>query len=169
MFKRTTSGARKVYRYTVDGLLNLKQAKGHYQEFKTLAGRHMDPRAARRANARQESFAHAVQRMNLSADDIRSSYKHYNFRFYLFCFFLGVATALLLWGGIQARWGMVLSSLGAGMIFLGQMFNASFRCYQIRHHELRPVSAWWREKHEWFPTEYVPPRRDGRGLARKDH
>lgn len=154
-FKRTRRAAGKTYRYVRDDLLNLEEAQGHFEDIKALARHHMDPRS--RSSRRSETFAHAVERMGLTPEDIAASYRLYSFRFNLFSFFLGVALAMGCWGAIQGNWLLVLGSIGPLMVFLAMMFNASFRCFQIRHHELLPLSAWWHHRAEWLPGEYSPP------------
>ena len=158
-FKRTRRAANKTYRYVRDDLLNLDEAQGHFKDIKTLASHHLDPRS--RKAGRSETFAHAVERMGLTAEDIASSYRLYSFRFNLFAFFFGVAIALAGWGLLKGNWMLSVTSLGPAMVFVAMMFNASFRCFQIRHHELLPFSAWWHHREEWLPGEYEPPATAG--------
>ena len=166
MFDRTKRTTQRTFRYVKDDVLNVKEAQGHFQDIRNLAREHMDPRLKKNGK-RQETFANAVERLNLSPEDIAASYKSYNFRFYVFSFFGSMAMFLGIWSAIQGSWLGSLSSVGAMMVCVGQAFNASFRCFQIRHHELFSVREWWNAKSEWFPAEYLPPKSKSRSLSRK--
>ena len=166
MFKRTRQTAKKTttktYTYVKDDLLNIKEAQGHFDDIKNLTREHLDPRSKK--TARNETFAHAMERKGLTMEDVAEAYKVYNFRFNLFAFFLGAALFMALWGASQQRWLLVMGAMPAMLIFIGQLFNASFRCFQIRHHELLPVTAWWHHRSEWIPGDYVPPRSSSKSL-----
>lgn len=164
-FKRSRNTAKKTYRYVRDDLLNIDEAQGHYRDIKELAKKNLDPRAQRQG--RNETFAHAMERMGLTMDELPETYKFYSFRFNLFAFFLGAAIFLAAWGAWEGRYFVILGSIPASLIFIAHMFNASFRCFQIRHHELLPVSSWWHNKGEWVPGEYRAPRSKSRSLKRQ--
>lgn len=166
MFDRTKNTAKRTFRYVKDDVLNVKEAQGHLEDIKGLAREHMDPRL-RRAAKRQETFANAVERMGLTPENIAEAYRVHSFRFYVFSFFLSLATFLGIWAAIQGSWLGSISSLGAILVCVGQAFNASFRCFQIRHHELFSVGEWWKAKSEWLPAEYIPPKSKSRSISRK--
>lgn len=167
MFERTRRRTQKTFRYVKDDVVNVKEIQGHYQDAKELAGEYLDPR--RKKTGRTETFANAVERQNLTPEDIAASYKHYSFRFYLFLFFGSFSTFLLIWSLIQTNWFVVAPATAATLIFVAQVFNASFRCFQIRHHELLPVSTWFQRKDQWWPGEYLPPRpRRSKSMSTKD-
>ncbi len=159
-FKRTRNAAKKTtaktYTYVRDDLLNIKEAQGHYQDIKELANTHLNP--FRKREGRNETFAHAMERMGLTMEDVQQAYKFYSFRFNLFAFFFGAALFMAGWGITQQHWMMAVGAVPALLIFTAQLFNASFRCFQIRHHELLPASAWWRHRSEWIPGEYTAPK-----------
>lgn len=166
MFNRTQRTVKRTVNYVKDDLLNVKEAKGHFQDARDLAREHMDPRL-KQGGRRKETFANAVERMNLTPDQIAASYRNYSFRFYLFSFFGSMAFFLGAWAAFRGSWPGAFSGLGAFLIFLGQIFNASFRCFQIRHHELFSVAEWWKAKNEWLPSEYLPPKSKSRSITRK--
>lgn len=164
-FKRSRRTANKTYKYVRDDLLNIDEARGHFDDAKTMAGEHLDPRNLK--SGRNETFAHAMERMGLGLDDLPGTYKFYNFRFNLFAFFLGAAIFLAGWGLWQNQYFVALGAIPGSLIFIAQMFSSSFRCFQIRHHELLPISAWWHNKGEWVPGEYQPPRSSSKSLRRR--
>lgn len=171
MFDRTRrvvgKTAKSTFRYAKDDVFNAKEVQGHFQDVKDLARAHLDPR--RRSTRRTETFANAVERLQLSPEDIASSYKNHSFRFYLFLFFAGMSLSLGVWAAWRLNWMGLAPALGATLVCAAQMFSASFRCFQIRHQELLPVKEWWRARDEWWPTEYTPPRpRSGRSMTRKE-
>lgn len=165
-FKRSRNTAKKTYRYVRNDLLNIDEAQGHYRDIKDLAKKTLDPRVQKQG--RNETFAHAMERMGLKMEDLPETYKFYSFRFNLFAFFLGAAIFLAVWGTWQGNYFVPMGSIPAALIFIAQMFNASFRCFQIRHHELLPVSSWWHSKNEWLPTEYRAPRSKSKPLKKRE-
>lgn len=167
MFERTRDRTKKTFRYVKDDVVNVKEIQGHFQDVKDLAGEHMDPR--RKKVGRTETFANAMERKGLTLEDVAASYKHYSFRFYLFLFFGTFSLFLLGWSLVKLDWFVAAPSFAATLIFAAQLFNASFRCFQIRNHEFLPVSTWAQRRDQWWPAEYMPPRsRGSKSLSRKD-
>jgi len=156
MFDRTRERSKKTFRYVKDDVLNAKQVTGVYQDVKGMAKEHLNP--FQKKQARTETFANAMERKSLTFDDIEGSYKNYCFRFYLFLTFGSFALTILGWGIWKLEWFVAGPAFAATMICLAQIFNASFRCFQIRHHEFLPVSTWFQRKEEWWPSEYRRPR-----------
>lgn len=155
-FTRTKKTAGKTFRYVKDDLLNYKEAKGYFDDFKGIAHEHLDPRTKK--SSRQETFANAVERLNLSEADIAGSYKTYSTTFYILSFFAGLDLFLMGWLTINYSVWNSLPAIGALLVLVANMFKASFRCFQIRHHELYSVGTWWAAKSEWFPGDYMPPK-----------
>lgn len=168
MFNRSRKAAKRTanrtFHYVKDDVLNAQEIKGHYQDAKEVVKEQMNP--WRRKAGRQETFANAVERMKLSPEDIAAAYKNHSFRFYGFSFFTGLAFFLGAWAAIQGQWLGTLAGFGAVLACSAQMFSASFRCFQIRHHELFSVREWWHAKGEWLPGDYTPPRSQSRALRK---
>ncbi len=166
MFERTRNTSKKTFRYVKDDVLNVKEAQGHFDDAKALLNEHYNPR--NKKAARNETFANAMERKGLTEDDIASSYKHYSVRFYIFLFFFSFAGFVMCWSAFNLQWTMAGPAFAAALICLGQMFNASFRCFQIRNHEFLPVSTWLQRRDQWWPADYLPPRvRSSRSVARR--
>ena len=166
MFTRTKRTTKRVFNYAKDDVLNVKEAQGHYQDAKSLVEEHALG-WRKKKDKRTETFQAAMDRKGLTLEDIASSYKHYSVHFYIFSFFTSLALFLGLWAVYQGNPMGGLAGLGGVFICAGQLFSASFRCFQIRHHEMLPVSAWWQSKSEWLPGEYIPPRSASRSIVRK--
>lgn len=167
MFERTRERTKKTFRYVKDDVVNVKEIQGHFRDVKDLAGEHLDPR--RKKVGRTETFANAMERQNLTPADVAASYKHYSFRFYLFLFFGSFTLFIFGWSLLSMDWFVAAPAFAATLIFLAQTFNASFRCFQIRHHEFLPVSTWVQRRDQWWPAEYLPPRSaSSKTLRKKD-
>lgn len=116
-------------------------------------------------NARQETFASAYQRLNLTEERLAETYNYYGLRFNIFLFFFIIGVFLCGWYTFQMSFA-ALAVLGFLAFCLGHLFVASFRMLQIRRRELLPVSYWLSVPREWWPRPFVPAGRSGGGHDR---
>lgn len=102
-------------------------------------------------NARTESFEEAVRRQNLDEEDLMRVHFNYSASFYVSAFFGAVCFALMANAFVAGSIMYVLSSFAIFLVCLANAFRFSFRCFQIRHRKLCPVSEWFSRKQEWLP------------------
>lgn len=165
MFRRTKSTAKRTTQYAKT-VVNAEEIQRNAEAIAELAKKNFNP--FQKHNARQESFWHAMERLGLKEADLPGTYRYHSNRFYLFSFFATMAIIFLVSSIVMGNLMGSLGAVAASFVFLAQMFNASFRCYQIRKHDLLPVKEWTKVPGEWLPGEYVPPRASGRSLKTRD-
>jgi hypothetical protein len=124
-------------------------------------------------SVRRETFANACQRLNLNEASLRQTYKFFTTRFLIFLFF-GVLSFVFMLGSLFSSVWAALPLIGFTALCGAQMYVSSFRCAQIRHHELFPVRVWVKNPQEWWihtlPGEETPPpkKSSSSSLARRD-
>ncbi|MDD2820476.1 MAG: hypothetical protein PHW29_04360 [Flavobacterium sp.] len=99
-----------------------------------------------------ETFDVARTRLGIDNEHIKLVYKRYTQKFYVSLFSAIFLIGLIIYYGyIQHSFGGLLSSTAVFTISLANMFNTSFRTFQIRKRTLYPVSEWFKRKEEWIP------------------
>ena len=107
--------------------------------------------------SRQETFASAYQRLNLTEERLAEAYNYYGLRFNIFLFFFVLGLFLGVWYAFSMSIA-ALASIGFLAFCAAHLFIASFRMLQIRRRELLPVSYWVSVPGEWWPKPFVPAR-----------
>lgn len=131
-------------------LLGTEEAKKYGNKIVSDAKKSLNPFAVKKG--REESFENAMLRMGLNEENIKNAYFNHQLRFYIglliFIIAIVVLIKMLIIGNIFA-----LGPAIACMALCGsQMFDGSFRTYQIRRRQLVSVSEWFNDKKEWWPT-----------------
>ena len=111
---------------------------------------------------RRETFENAYARLGMTEEKMQEAYRFYMNRFYLFAFFGVIGVIVFAYFLIQMTW-TALAVVGFLAVCLSQLFNASFRMYQMRQRELLPVIEWLRVPSEWWIRE-LPVRSTTRAL-----
>jgi hypothetical protein len=118
---------------------------------------------------REETFAAARMRLNLTEADLLQRHKEFSIRFYIFFFFLTMDLVLMGWFAIHANYMAILGCFGFAVFSLAQMVAAAFRAAQIQLEELIDVPTWFSRRDLWIPGNYVPrankPRSKSRDLV----
>lgn len=104
--------------------------------------------------ARVETFESARNRLNVSDSDLQKVYSNYRFTFMMVAavVFFSVITFFL-----YLSWGEILSAgavLAIIAVCFSQLFDKSFRMFQIRKGALLSVKDFLSNKQEWWPSDF---------------
>lgn len=108
--------------------------------------------------SRFETFQSAYERLGLTEDKLKSNYDYHIMRFNLFFAFIGLALVALVYFSVQGNYLAIVSSLAFVALCVSQLFNASFRMYQIRRRELVSVLEWFNNRDQWWIKPFTPDR-----------
>lgn len=113
-------------------------------------------KGARTKPRREETFANAYLRLELTEERLSQVHKSFTFRFYLFLFFTIAAIAVTINNVVNGAPVALGPSMGFLAISTSLMVQASFRLYQIQRRELVDMHAWWNDKGAWIPAPFKP-------------
>lgn len=151
-FKNTAKKSTGYVKNETSTLLNFKSVKFFGEDIFNTAKKVLNPNSVKKG--KEEKFSNAVKRLNLSEQDLKSSYKTYLFKFYL-----GISLFLLsLFFGIKltisGTYFTLAPMIGAIAIAVSLIFDGSFRCYQINRRELCSVKQWRQNFDHFFPDKF---------------
>lgn len=152
IIRKTANGTTRIVKNKVSKTINAEELAKNWDNMQDFAKSNLDPRNVKKG--RVETFEAAMERQSLTEEDIASSYKYYNFRFMIFSAFATLSLIFLLHGILKSQTSSCLIAVAGLLIFTSNMFNSSFRCFQIRHRALFPVKAWIQNPSEWIPENY---------------
>lgn len=153
--KKTGGGIKNTIANEGKTLLNTDEAKRYGSKIIDDAKKSLNPFAVKKG--RQESFEAAMLRMNLTENDIRNVYTNHQLRFYIGTGIMIVAIVVGAKMLIQSNWFALGPAIACIAICLSQIFDGSFRTYQIRKRELVSVGEWFADKSGWIPTRLLSP------------
>lgn len=112
--------------------------------------------ATRKGTDRSETFQNAVQRRNLTDEDLRVLHRQHAVIAHIALFFVVVAVAM---GGYHLAQGSTPGALGAlGAVFAmsGLFLKAGFRAQQIQRRDLFAFTEFLRAPFDWLPSWSLP-------------
>lgn len=151
--KKTSSGVKDKVVNEGKTLLGVEEAKKYGNRIIYDAKNSLNPFAVKKG--RQESFESAILRMGLTEEDIRQSYSNHQLRFYIGISIFLVAIIVLIKMLLQSNWFAIGPAIACMAICISQIFDGSFRTYQIRRRELVSVSEWFADRKEWWPSKLL--------------
>lgn len=163
MFNRTRRAAANTTRKTINygkKVVSYDELRNNYDFIGSL-GRRLLP--GRNKAVREETFANAYQRMNMSEKDLALSHKYYAIRFYIFAVMGAISIAMLLRFAMDSNWITAWLCLVFLGICLASCFQASFRAFQIEQRELFDVRYWFQHPGRWIPGPGPTPPNDTKG------
>lgn len=152
IFKKAAKKGTGYVKEEANSLLNLKTAKFFGADIINSARKVLDPRTVKKG--KEESFSNAVQRLNIKESDLRAAYKNYLFKFYLGISLFLLALFFGLKISISSSYFALAPMIGAMAIAISQIFEGSFRCYQINRRELCSVTQWRQNFDNFFPEKF---------------
>lgn len=156
MFKWVRKGTTTVKDKLVNEgktLLGTEEAKRYGNKIVDDAKKSLNPFAVKQG--RQESFESAMLRMGLNEEDIKQSYANHQLRFYIGLLIFIVAIIVLIKMLIAGNIFALGPAIACMALCLSQMFDGSFRTYQIRKRQLVPISEWIADYNEWWPSRLL--------------
>lgn len=156
MFKWVRKGTGSVKDKIVNEgktLLGAEEAKRYGNKIIEDAKKSLNPFSVKKG--REESFENAMFRMGLSEEDINQSYTNHQLRFYIGLLIFIVAIIVLIKMLIQGNLFALGPAIACMALCFSQMFDGSFRTYQIRKRQLISISEWASDYKEWWPSRLL--------------
>ena len=158
MWSKIGGAGKKMANAPVDKakkLMAIEEAKQNWNWMTTVAKTLM-PGSVKAG--RIETFERAMERQNVSAEDLERIYTNHVLRFWISGFMLlcgWLVTASYAWSG---HWLALLPALGFSAICGSQMFVGSFRAHQVATRKFCDVSEWVANRDAWVPLAFeLPP------------
>lgn len=156
MFKWIKKGSGTVKDKVVNEgkiLLGTEEAKKYGSKIISDAKKSLNPLAVKKG--REESFENAMLRMGLNEENIKQAYFNHQLRFYIGLLIFIVAIIVLIKMLIIGNIFALGPAIACMALCCSQMFDGSFRTYQIRKRQLVSVSEWFSDKAEWWPSNLL--------------
>ena len=112
--------------------------------------------ATRKGSGRCETFQNAVQRRNLTDDDLRALHRQHAVVAHIAFFFAVMACGLGVWNFASGSLPGAFAGLGAFLALSGMFLKAAFRAQQIERRDLFPFPDFLRAPMNWLPSWSLP-------------